>query len=630
MLINPKQPYIRQLEYQEYEYQAELYDATVYFNDPEKGVYKHLMKATKDNQEIIMSLVGATPTHVTLPQENQIMYHNMFEGVDALYTLQADAIKEDIYINSSSSEHTFIFRCYESLPATFTEEGDMKYQDVFSLPAPYAYDALEQEVEVELSYQEGYYTYHVIPGPETIYPIVLDPTIAFASGNIFAYSKAGVANGSYSASYYIPFAEVGFKPTAFNVSVTAYASAKAGYYLYIDNVKQALINITGTQTILIPDNATAILFQTTSQSGNNSSYSYISINSIETNDNVITYRVNRTTNNAEIKLDQTTEVEKVVSLQGYYGINYSTNTPLTVQANTATRINFTYNIMPSGARDLIIVPKKVQQDGHELLNITEIVCDNGATEVLVQEAISIEETHDLLLTEITQAVDKQELVVEETIKAHNFNNLPITEKVIATAINDLIVLENVLTEANHSLSVLETIYGRENVLLTATEVIKDKAADSLKSYVNVVSQNNTSLLVSETIYDRAVQKLLITESVITGSGTVLPLLETIQAVSQDVLIAKEYIVTTNTNSLGITEYIALADTEEIRLTEEVLASHQAFINIKETLKDTGKASVYINEWVKPVSLELIETILAEQNKPVRLISFSRPVKQYRG
>ena len=69
MLINPKPVFIRQIQEDEYEYQAELYDAKVYFNDPQCGPYNHLMKVTKDNQELIMSLVGATPTHVTLPKE---------------------------------------------------------------------------------------------------------------------------------------------------------------------------------------------------------------------------------------------------------------------------------------------------------------------------------------------------------------------------------------------------------------------------------------------------------------------------------------------------------------------------------------------------------------------------------
>ena len=163
MLINPKQPIIRQIKEGEYEYQADLYDAKVFFNDPQADDYNHLMRIVKYDKELIFKMLNASPTNITVDKDNQLTYHNVFEGVDTVYTLYPDKVKEDIIINSPEAEHVFKFRVYESLPATMQDSGDIIYcdndnQNVFELPAPYATDTNNNTVDVEMIYEEGYYT----------------------------------------------------------------------------------------------------------------------------------------------------------------------------------------------------------------------------------------------------------------------------------------------------------------------------------------------------------------------------------------------------------------------------------------------------------------------------------------
>ena len=183
MLINPKQPIIRQIKEGEYEYQADLYDAKVFFNDPQADDYNHLMKIVKSDKELIFKMLNASPTNITVDKDNQLTYHNVFEGVDTVYTLYPNKVKEDIIINSPEAEHVFKFRVYESLPATMQDSGDILYCDndndnqLFCLPAPYATDTNNNTVDVEMIYEEGYYTYKVIPNKNTVYPIILDPTV---------------------------------------------------------------------------------------------------------------------------------------------------------------------------------------------------------------------------------------------------------------------------------------------------------------------------------------------------------------------------------------------------------------------------------------------------------------------
>ena len=209
MLINPKQPIIRQIREGEYEYQADLYDAKVFFNDPQADDHNHLIKIVKYDNELIFKMLNASPTNITVDKDNQLTYHNVFEGVDTVYTLYPDKVKEDIIINSPEAEHVFKFRVYESLPATMQDSGDIFYcdnenQNVFELPAPYATDTNNNTVDVEMIYEEGYYTYKVIPNKNTVYPIILDPTVqATINAFVINISASGAKyNKSDSKTFY--------------------------------------------------------------------------------------------------------------------------------------------------------------------------------------------------------------------------------------------------------------------------------------------------------------------------------------------------------------------------------------------------------------------------------------------
>ena len=209
MLINPKQPIIRQIREGEYEYQADLYDAKVFFNDPQADDHNHLMRIVKYDNELIFKMLNASPTNITVDKDNQLTYHNVFEGVDTVYTLYPDKVKEDIIINSPEAEHVFKFRVYESLPATMQDSGDIFYcdnenQNVFELPAPYATDTNNNTVDVEMIHEEGYYTYKVIPDKDTVYPIILDPTVqATINAFVINISASGAKyNKSDSKTFY--------------------------------------------------------------------------------------------------------------------------------------------------------------------------------------------------------------------------------------------------------------------------------------------------------------------------------------------------------------------------------------------------------------------------------------------
>ena len=898
----------------------------------------------------------------------------MFEGVDALYTLQADAVKEDIYINSPASKHNFVFRAYESLPATFTEEEQIHYQDVFSLLSPYAYDSVGNEVEVEFTYQEGYYTYTALPDEKTMYPIVLDPTISFFKyDNELVLLNSNIYTSSQDQYYTLDLEAFGFKidkitvqalksnynmstfaryqyiykngsaskeydlsTTSYSVSISIsedvaalkfYASAGGGAAAFTKIIllgletsdpnvsygklgavslgsssnKEYSVKVTLTEPLTVPiARAYSFIYKelvaaketefildgnnnitlTFPRTANMPTYTYTYFNTffihqmgpiyhedhalLSLTENIIdvvsdseTITVTETITAKEsqdlglkelvqaqthdlltitekavlsnlktldiaetIKINDFAELPVRVSLQDLtaripvhenkYSTNlienmhyHDNNTPDNAKKfksyirttgfklrklksfpnGTTVRLRVTdmnglyildeyiqditekefifndtvydyiitaspslpestskyiamdyviadnvtdsftplklYNINPSASTYEDFIPEEdmlidvvagailnlgsnrvsvrkgetykvyrtgstdnyntvgifrynthalfkllaltetvletkpgdafipltetiavkdnddltlnqiVQAHDYNLFNLTEMIRAQNLHHLAVTEQIQTKEKKDLATLEKVMMDDSRELIILETINSHNLNDLTLTEQITIQQIKDLTMLQNVFAEASDNLNVLETIYGKDNALITLTETIKAKESEVLNCYVTVAEQNNIALLVTQNIYDKASSLLNLTETVMTGSEAVLPALETIQATSGDTLETKAYIVTTNTNELSIKEYIAISDMESITFIEKILASDYVYINIKENLKDIDENSILINEWVKPISLELIEMVLSDKNKPIRLISFSRPVKQFR-
>lgn len=126
---------------------------------------------------------------------SSITYKNIKPDVDLNYVLSANSLKENIIINKSQDDYTYIFTLKtNNLEAEKTENGEIRFfdssdpkTDVFTIPAPYMYDAagnLSNDVAFSLEGSKKKYTLTLTADKEWIndanrqFPVVIDPEIS--------------------------------------------------------------------------------------------------------------------------------------------------------------------------------------------------------------------------------------------------------------------------------------------------------------------------------------------------------------------------------------------------------------------------------------------------------------------
>ena len=477
MLINPKQPIIRQIKEGEYEYQADLYDSKVFFNDPQADDYNHLMKIVKYDKELVFKMLNASPTNITVDKDNQLTYHNVFEGVDTVYTLYPDKVKEDIIINSPEAEHVFKFRVYESLPATMQDSGDIFYcdndndnQNVFELPAPYATDTNNNTVDVEMIYEEGYYTYKVIPNKNTVYPIILDPTVEVSvSYNITSASVSRFTTGKEEKTAYMYLNDFGIKIKSIKFllykNYDGYASVNStiSFFNEENTLLKTLTSTKGSVNYLIyniTDDINKITFYSMASNKKaasgvySSAYNGISSISYDSEDGYIpAAKITKMISTNIITIDFTSTMKMNVNDISF--LSYTeTDEPQDISINSITVNNndvdinnfsiesedsviikaYSPNCTPKAVglryvgtqeHQLLNVKEEIIYGGQELLSINENTIETGNDQFNLEENIVNSEISDINTKEVIYTNESSKLPINMDIDDSLRKNIPV-------------------------------------------------------------------------------------------------------------------------------------------------------------------------------------------------------------
>jgi hypothetical protein len=255
----------------EYEYQAQLGNATVFFNDASQ-TYNHLV-AIRNNEKLLrFQLENAAPTS-TVITDNTVIYPEAYPDVDLRYTVSQDKLKEDLVIKNQTAQHKFRFTMLEeNVQASFLEDGSIQYKDengevIWTIETPYAYDANGSELMVNLEYMDCCYSIEVLVDENTVYPIVLDPTITASSTTYLGYLSGYGSLASANESTTLRFSDLAIRPSSISLQAaywsagaakTAYSIA-GSYHYYIQYVFRDASNTNiGAVTYLTNTNVTAL------------------------------------------------------------------------------------------------------------------------------------------------------------------------------------------------------------------------------------------------------------------------------------------------------------------------------------------------------------------------------------
>ena len=128
-----------------------------------------------------------------------VLYRNVYDGVDLSYTLYSYNVKETILLNQPRSSYSFPFALdAEGLVPVLLEDGSIELRSadgevIYQIPAPYMYDANGTESDAVFYTLEeaasGSWTLIVTADAEwvndetRVFPVAIDPTIYFAGNS---------------------------------------------------------------------------------------------------------------------------------------------------------------------------------------------------------------------------------------------------------------------------------------------------------------------------------------------------------------------------------------------------------------------------------------------------------------
>ncbi len=129
--------------------------------------------------------------------ERAVVYQNVFDDVDVVYSARTGAVKEDIVLKDSSSQNCFDFiLSLEGVVAIQNQTGiaflDTQDNEVFRLEKLYMIDSngrYSEEVSANLYYEDGKTFVRIVADESflkdmnTVYPVVIDPTITITGAS---------------------------------------------------------------------------------------------------------------------------------------------------------------------------------------------------------------------------------------------------------------------------------------------------------------------------------------------------------------------------------------------------------------------------------------------------------------
>lgn len=220
-------------EKDQYKFQNKANKFTVLFGS---HADKEIMKIKQGNHMLSYRIVGAKASE-GVSKDNVLTYAGLFEGVDAVYHVRGDGVKEDFVLHHLPQTDRFAFEIKTSLSARKAGRSveffdQQSGQVIWSFTPPFLRDSADHEsheMEFQLSGQNGKYQL-VLPldmeflkKSDTKYPVLLDPTVT-AGGTISntfdsyvgeyynwvnyggdAELRTGYAPGVYSHRSYIKF-----------------------------------------------------------------------------------------------------------------------------------------------------------------------------------------------------------------------------------------------------------------------------------------------------------------------------------------------------------------------------------------------------------------------------------------
>ncbi|MCL2775957.1 MAG: DNRLRE domain-containing protein, partial [Oscillospiraceae bacterium] len=154
--------------------------------------------------------------------QSQVTYADIVAGVDIEYILRGSGVKENIVVKERQDDYTFSFKMdcaglvlrqqEDGSILAYAEDGKEDDAPVFTLPAPYAYDAngdFTLDVRYGLRETGTGYVLSIIPGAEwcgsAALPITIDPAVTLYTNEpsfkgTIIYSNTYAQNSTYSYS----------------------------------------------------------------------------------------------------------------------------------------------------------------------------------------------------------------------------------------------------------------------------------------------------------------------------------------------------------------------------------------------------------------------------------------------
>lgn len=129
--------------------------------------------------------------------DRAVVYQNVFDNVDVVYSARTGAVKEDIILKDGSSQNTFDFAInLDGVVAIQDQNGiaflDSHNHEVFQFGKLYMIDAngkYSEDVTADLHCEDGRFFVRIIANESflkdvnTVYPVVIDPTITITGAS---------------------------------------------------------------------------------------------------------------------------------------------------------------------------------------------------------------------------------------------------------------------------------------------------------------------------------------------------------------------------------------------------------------------------------------------------------------
>lgn len=164
-----------------------------YPDDPDNGGVAALSLPAQEQMSDLSIMEQVTPARL----RSQILYEDVSPGVDLIYTLYGNNIKETIRLRTTQSGYCYSFRLNtEGLTPTLNADGSVSLTNsdnvcVYEVPAPYMTDAngaYSEDVSYSLTQDESGWCLAVtadedwIQDPQRVFPIDIDPTLVSSIG----------------------------------------------------------------------------------------------------------------------------------------------------------------------------------------------------------------------------------------------------------------------------------------------------------------------------------------------------------------------------------------------------------------------------------------------------------------